>query len=377
MKVLFVCGSLEEGRDGIGDYTRKFAQECAIQGLSAILVAVNDVYMEQLSITNNNGIPCYRIPQKLSWSKKWDEMLDILKVNMDLDWISIQFQPYAFSKKGIVKAAVPFFNNLSKKHKIHVMIHELWVAEEREASLKLKAFGFVQKLNTIAFLKKIKPAVVQTSIPLYSKMLNLTGVKNTILPLFSNIAYCGNSCEMDNIDTAHLRISKDKYLIGCLFGSIYHESWDLSSLFTTLMREKDRTGKEIMIVSIGKISYGQAFWQGLPSAYPAINFLTLGPQNEKTLSWWLSNFAEFGIVTTPAIIAGKSGSFMAFIEHGIPVLCKENDLSFNFEVTDNLFDDRVIQIRDEATFEMPKRTSPISLLKHTVQSFINTLNNTL
>ena len=44
MKIVFLCGSLEPGRDGVGDYTRMLAAEIIRKGHNAAIVALADKY---------------------------------------------------------------------------------------------------------------------------------------------------------------------------------------------------------------------------------------------------------------------------------------------------------------------------------------------
>jgi hypothetical protein len=128
-----------------------------------------------------------------------------------------------------------------------------------------------------------------------------------------------------------------------------------------------------MITSIGKISYCKDFWGVLPSKYPIFGFLTLGPQEQLFILKWLNNFVDFRIVTTPAVIAGKSDSYVAFLEYGVPSFCKNNELSFNFEK--DLIDKGLTQINGISQLEIPPHKPGASQIKITFQKFVDTLNN--
>jgi hypothetical protein len=47
MKIIFLCGSLEPGCDGVGDYTRRLAGELIKQGHHIAAVALNDQYLQE------------------------------------------------------------------------------------------------------------------------------------------------------------------------------------------------------------------------------------------------------------------------------------------------------------------------------------------
>lgn len=374
MKVLFICGCLEKGMDGIGDYTWKFSAECENQGISCILLSANDRYVAEMESGILGGIPCYRMPATLTWKQKGSELIKILHANAPVNWVSIQFVSFGFNQKGVMLGMTPFFKTL-KGYKIHIMMHELWVGEERGASAKMKVLGILQRRTIISFLKKLKPSVIHTSIPLYRRILELYGIKSTILPLFSNVSFYKGSPseEFDDQIPRQLAINRGQYLIGCLFGSLYHQSWDLSSLLSLLNSESKRLGKKPMMVALGKMRSGQSFWDGLPVRFPGIDFLSIGPKDEYFISYFLNKFVDFGVITTPAIISGKSGSYMTFLEHGLPVVCKQNDLSFNFEATEELLDDGIICINEQTTLNIPKVAPRTDQLKNIVRIFYLTL----
>jgi hypothetical protein len=48
LKILFLCGSLEPGRDGVGDCVKNVAGELRIQGHQAAAIALNDGFINSL-----------------------------------------------------------------------------------------------------------------------------------------------------------------------------------------------------------------------------------------------------------------------------------------------------------------------------------------
>jgi hypothetical protein len=377
MKILFICNSLAEGKDGVGDQTTRLAIECAANGISPILVGFSDRNITEIkSETIHGNIPVYRFPADLALRTREAELKTLIDANPDIDWISVQFVSYGLNKRGIVRAEIPVFKRLLNGFKVQIMFHELWVAEEHSASLKLKVLGRVQKRYIVKFLKAINPVVINTSMPLYKKMLELAGFNVSVLPLFSNIIR-GESKVEDFKDKVPDEIyqHRNDYIICCIFGSIYYDSWDMDSLLSKLEAEHQKSGKKILVSSIGKIPYGKEFWENLPSKYKHLQFLTFGMQDENFISYWLTHFVDLGIVTTPAIITGKSSSLMAYIDHGIPVFCKKNELTFNFEITEDLFDKRLTQVDESFEFKLVPREPPKSLIKETTEIFIKALNN--
>ena len=58
MKIIFLCGSLEPGRDGVGDYVLLLSGELVRQGHQASIIALNDVYLQEeyFGYKETNGI---------------------------------------------------------------------------------------------------------------------------------------------------------------------------------------------------------------------------------------------------------------------------------------------------------------------------------
>jgi hypothetical protein len=376
MKALFICTSLEDGEDGVGDYVKKLCVECKTYGVSSFIVALKDKYVFEVQSGVSENIPFWRIPAQISIKQKEKKVKEIFDNIGHLDWVSLQFVHYGFNSKGIINRYINPLTRLFKPYKVHIMMHELWVGEERQANIKNKLLGKLQKFFILSLIKNIKPQAVQTSTPLYQKILGYYGVKAEILPIFSNIGF-HNDIDFGTITSSWPFLnSRNDYFICCLFGSIYYKSWDMADLFKLLANKGNEDGKKIMIISLGKISYGNEFWRNLPSKYPELEFLTIGPQSEIFISNWLNNYVDYGIITTPAIIAGKSGSYMAFFERGIPIFCKKNELSFNFKISDDLIDKNLIQVSDNTSLPTNTHKSVVpSQTKITAQNFIKILND--
>ena len=61
MKIIFLTGSLEKGRTGVGDYTRLLASECKRLGHEVQTIALNDLSSKQSGMGNclvSNAYDC-------------------------------------------------------------------------------------------------------------------------------------------------------------------------------------------------------------------------------------------------------------------------------------------------------------------------------
>lgn len=104
MRLAFICSSLEPGRDGVGDYTRRLAGELVRQGHPSIAVALNDPHISktvfELQEIEGVSISVLRLPIVMPWSKRVIEARNWLEA-FNPDWISLQFVPFGFHRRGL------------------------------------------------------------------------------------------------------------------------------------------------------------------------------------------------------------------------------------------------------------------------------------
>jgi hypothetical protein len=68
VKIVFLCASLEPGRDGVGDYTRHLASECVRRGHECTAIALHDPHVNNEFETVEDGVTVVRFPATESWS---------------------------------------------------------------------------------------------------------------------------------------------------------------------------------------------------------------------------------------------------------------------------------------------------------------------
>jgi hypothetical protein len=345
MKILFICGGLAPGKDGVGDYTRKLAAKLISLRCDVSIIAINDqaIISTQEEIQQAaTPVPVLRMPQKLTWEDKLD-LIEQFSSKFKPDVVSFQYVPYSFHEKGLPFQMIWKLKSYFEKVNLQLMMHELWVDGNNPSSIKNKILAGFQKSLLKLLISKWKPSTLSTSIPLYKQLLKMEDIAADVIPIFSNISNFRTNLE-DYLDTVPewLKEHRNDYLIGCIFGSFYDSSWDLEYVLNAFVEESRKTGKKPMIYSIGNLSAGKENWKLLAEQFPDITFLTIGAQTEETVSYWLTHFTDFGLITTPYIFAGKSGSYMAFKQHGITCLCDRQTLKFEFPTSDMEMDDGLI-----------------------------------
>ena len=77
MNLLFVCTSLQPGRDGVGDYSRLLASACADAGHTCALLAINDTHarepvVHETQAERNHTFPVLRLSPAKSWTARFE-----------------------------------------------------------------------------------------------------------------------------------------------------------------------------------------------------------------------------------------------------------------------------------------------------------------
>ncbi len=144
MKIIFICSSLEPGKDGVGDYTRRLATEIIKQGHNAFIIALNDRFISETErikqFSDNISVETLRI----SSVSKWTERIDVMNAFISKilpDWVSLQYVPYGFNKKGL-PFSLPFNLQQLKVAKWHIMFHEIWLEFPEHHHLNIRCMGF-------------------------------------------------------------------------------------------------------------------------------------------------------------------------------------------------------------------------------------------
>lgn len=312
-RILFICGCLENGYDGVGDYTRALVQELANMGMQCCMVSINDHYQEVIKEEN-----IIRISSKSSIREKRDCINQIIQ-DFKPTLISLQFVPYSFHSKGIIRSYLPIFKEISKIIAFHIMFHELWVDIDPNPTIKTRIVGYLQKRYIKALVKKTKPLLITTSNPYYERLLKKNNIETKKLPLLSNIPLQRNLDyrDVELIFECSLE-DKKNMVIACFFGSIY-DGWNYIEYIENLLLKIKTINKRLMIISIGNMGKS-GIWEKMVEYFSGrIQFRTSGQVNPKIVSTLLS-CSDIGISTTPAHLIAKSGSFVAMVQHGLSVM---------------------------------------------------------
>jgi len=315
MKIVFICGSLEPSRDGVGDYTRKLAQELIIKGQFVAAVSINDQYISEQKTEvysiNNTDFHTLRIPsiipvkERFVLAKHWIDKLNP-------DWISVQFVSFSFQKKGLFFGLSKQFSQITKGRYLQIMFHELWVGMDSDSSLKYKLWGKIQQKLILSLIKELKPAVIHTQTNLYRLYLQKLGLNVSKLALFSNISVIGD------IKTDTNAFKKNKKISFVVFGSI-HPGVPVEDFTKEINQYANENKIQVVLTIVGRSGNEQERWVKVWES-SGISVELLGEQSPEYISKTLSS-ASIGLSTTPIALAEKSGTIAAMTEHGLNVIC--------------------------------------------------------
>lgn len=344
MKIFFICGSLEPGRNGVGDYSRQLCGALLRKGIVTQITSLCDhhatTFTKENQIVEGKTVVVHRIPiassnsQRLSW-------LHYILNDFKPDWISLQYVPYSFHPKGLPFWFPSFLQNIKGNHKWHIMFHELWIGMDTNASFKNKCNGLLQKRIIKQVLEGKEKKIINTQIDLYQHKITSLGYEVALLPLFSNI--------IKNKDSKSVTTSNESEIRFCLFGSIHYGA-PVHEFITDLQQvlAASKENKELKFIFIGSCGVAIKEWKEQLDAH-SINYEVTGFVNDKQISTILSS-CHYGISTTPYILNQKSGSLAAMLDHELPAICVARDWEvegFNQEIFLNL-----LNYKNQETIEM-------------------------
>src|SRR4051812_34368987 len=106
MRLLFASSGFESGKDGVGDFARRFADGLIDQGHDCALLALNDAFAPVSSLIDVSpplprSKPELRLPQTLPWDRREQVARKFIE-EFKPDWICLQFVCYGFQPRGLV-----------------------------------------------------------------------------------------------------------------------------------------------------------------------------------------------------------------------------------------------------------------------------------
>jgi glycosyltransferase involved in cell wall biosynthesis len=320
MKIMFIVGSLVEKKNGVADYVLNLSKVLEKLGHQVAIISINDTK----HITNNYKIISQESNPKIRLSNNLPVKHKIKLINQTAeqfnpDWISLQFVSFAYHKKGLPFSLIYLLKGI-KKYKLHIMFHELWIDYKNSISFKNKILGKLQEVCIQMLLYKLKPQLITTSINTY--LTKLQKNKAQLLPLFGNIKALKN----EHIFTLRKEINV------VFFGSF---SPNIDDFLLQLNWIKEYSKSKMLPVKFKVIGnngiHKDLAFSAIKNVLGQYALNLIGEKDENEVSEIFLN-ADIGISRANYEYFGKSGSTMAMLEHGLPVLLRGKEpLNDNFE----------------------------------------------
>ena len=368
MKILFICGSLEPSKDGVGDYTRRLAGELIRQGNSCAIVAITDKGVhesfEEFQQSDISSVPVLRLSFYNGYNanclqaKPWID-------DFNPDWISLQYVPFSFHSKGMPFGLGGALHPLILDRKLHLMFHELWVGvNNKPKSIRSRIFGLIQKLIINKTINLLKPQIIHTSIKIYKEALGRNNAQ--ILPLFGNIPI---SCDVAIAEDQE-KMRQENYFKVVHFGTFTADVNEFINQIKWLDQFCEKNQLKFQLNIVGR---GGPFKNEIVSLINQFidlsEIIDHGVVSDNLISAIIHN-CDMGISRADYDLYGKSGTTIAMIEHGLPVLLKGKKPVIFFQ------DDypKSIFFTDDQPLNIPEKNSPNSFLHSSASKFYNSLN---
>ncbi len=317
MRIVFICGSLAKGQDGVGDYTYALAEEAIKLGHECLLLSLRDSQRESSQLSASLRIERF---QSVFNKDASQPLVDALIDEWKPDYLSLQFVPFAYNDRGLISKLIPLISQLRASCKLEIMFHELWIGEKPSLSFKHKCLGWLQRHYILKALKQWQPQCIHTSNPLYQSMLARYGYAAELLPLFGNMPICAVDHEALAKQLPEYPLRDDERLV--LFPFTQSAEWEVSATLAYLKAAAEIADVRLRCVQVGKNTHGMTHWSTIQAFAKNCDWGcdVLGVQSASTLSQ-LMQVANLGVSSSNIQLAGKSGGIISMLEHGLPVLC--------------------------------------------------------
>ena len=375
MKIIFICSSLEPGRDGAGDQTRGLAGELVRQGNQVAAISLNERNLTE----SNDGfqdaegmtIPTLRLPETFTAIECYKLVAQWIR-RFKPDWVSVQYVSFGFQRYGLPWGLAFYLRSAIGQSNLHIMLWELWCGMPQNAGIKEKALGALQKAFMRFMLIKLRPEIVSTSTLNYKIDLERIGVQADLIHVFGNIPLniWGSDTAWHEVVVANklstLYEAPDEWLTLGFFGSVY-ACPGLEQLLQKAADAAAKMGRKLGVLSIG---FGRGQDVGvLAQAISGTGYWKTGPLSPDMVNRAM-HLVDMAVVTTNAAGFSKSSTAAAWMERGIPILVSAEDHTYNTSDMEHQGVFQVVKTSDVLKgFEHKKHLSAKSFLNDAVLTY--------
>jgi len=312
MRILFICGSLAPGQDGVGDYTRQLAARLQICGHEPMLLSLCDQVTSGEN-TTEEGIRILRCAEALDCHQKQSE-IEACVSSWNPDLVSLQFVCFAFHPKGLIRRLIPLMERLRQNCRLHIMFHELWLGEQPDLPIRHKLLGILQKNQILSALRRWVPDCIHTSNWLYLKVLEAENIQPKVLPIFGNIPIQKRPSDEDFRSESKIR--------KLIFPFSQRHDWDAKGTMLKLQDLALKAGVLFELIQVGRLRGDADHWPFIEEFCKNSGWECCihGTCSEGEISSLLHS-ADIGVAAVHPVLLNKSGAAVAILEHGLPVIC--------------------------------------------------------
>jgi hypothetical protein len=331
--ILFICGSIERGKDGVGDYTRLLAMELARKGINCSIIALCDAYTECVEYgelrVGDISLPTLRLPQNISYKTCLKAACQFC-IHAKPNWISVQFVPYSFDKRGLPFGFPGLVRSIYKSSIaaasdqgvcLHIMFHEIGIGIVDKAKIRQQIVGFLQKIIRVRLASIVKNPFINTNCDFYRRLLLKEGLTASILPLFGNIGMEETLVSFhDFLGIDSFITNQDECITLVTFGRI-HSVFPFNCFFEYLKKLSSISGKQFRLVRAGNAVSNHDLYQEWTLLAANSSFLRLYSLPIISDGELRALFRSANAGITLSWLEGwqKSGAIAAMIESGLEV----------------------------------------------------------
>jgi len=325
MRIALLTTTLEPGRCGVGDFTRRVATDLVAAGHEVLALAFRDGHLQVPARDDSlAGLSVLRLPAH-AWSAAVRSEARVALEAFGPEVVSLQISPYGLGYHGMLFSCLPWFECLLAGLPLHIMYHELWIGGTHDAPWRQVVEGALQRRLLGRFHRRLAPQAASCSSSLAQAMLASIGIEASVTPIPSGIpvAPMGYGAAPPPAGPIPQTGAGTRRL--ALFGTIVPE-WDWRGSLGVLCRAIRDSGQRTEVIQLGRPinsprHIGRAIWAEISAAaneFPATT-LEVGETDAVTLSHWLQS-CDAGLSLTPLELLGKSSVAAAYREHGLPII---------------------------------------------------------
>jgi len=317
MRILFICGSLNPGHDGVGDYSRSLAYTFIKHGYQAEILAINERQLarETINFVQQEGglnINTYRLSSLFTWKQR-QELANEIIFRYNPHFISLQVVPFSFDSKGLPFFLPNWLRGLKKASGAwHIMFHELWVADSKANSFKEYIIRELQRFIIKKLLNAIGTDKVSTSNEYYKYMLKKIGYEAVLMPIFSNLpkgTLTGHPSITNRADT----------IVGVFFGSFLSDDRIVEKIDQLSKTIRLQMNKKLIIFQIGKKTNEIHNFLEQSNKLENVEASSLGFMSADAAANIMAS-ADIGLSNYYPELIQKSGSIASMLYNGLPVI---------------------------------------------------------